>query len=305
MPTPTFLADTDLLIVGGGPAGCAAAVMAASLGMRSLLVEPDTLCRKLRHIAVVNNVLGGFTTGPELAAAITADVKRADLCHVELGHRATRIDAFDDHVEATLSSGKRTTARYTVVATGVGPLRPLDTNWITSPAELALPPLWEADPAAIIGREVLLLGADRPLGTFLRAHPDTDIRFLVAHPPSDEYKADEVRADPRTELIPVQHLTLNATAQGHITAETVAPDGSTRTCSADMAFVNIGSTPTHPHGMLTADANGYCPPAQQHPRVLIAGDVRGVRNQRIMAAMGSGSEAALAAYYTSQGMPSE
>ncbi|NEE06615.1 FAD-dependent oxidoreductase, partial [Streptomyces sp. SID7499] len=33
--------DTDLIIIGGGPAGCAAARMAAGVGMRSILVEPD------------------------------------------------------------------------------------------------------------------------------------------------------------------------------------------------------------------------------------------------------------------------
>ena len=59
---------TDLVIVGGGPAGCAAAVMAASVGMRSVLIEPDALCAKLRHIAAVDNVVGGHTSGPELAA---------------------------------------------------------------------------------------------------------------------------------------------------------------------------------------------------------------------------------------------
>ncbi|CAM5436669.1 hypothetical protein SVIOM342S_06466 [Streptomyces violaceorubidus] len=40
--------DTDLLIVGGGPAGCAAAVMAASVGMRSVLIESgDRVCGAL------------------------------------------------------------------------------------------------------------------------------------------------------------------------------------------------------------------------------------------------------------------
>src|SRR6478736_3792185 len=49
--------DTDLIIIGGGPAGCAAARMAASVGMRSVLIEPDTLCRNLYRIPALNNVL--------------------------------------------------------------------------------------------------------------------------------------------------------------------------------------------------------------------------------------------------------
>ena len=114
--------STDLLIVGGGPAGCAAAVMAASLGMRSILIEADALCGKLQHIAAVNNVVGGFSSGPELGAAIAKDVGRTRLCTAELGVRATEIRAYDDRVTVTTDTGQHLDAPYVVVATGVGPL---------------------------------------------------------------------------------------------------------------------------------------------------------------------------------------
>jgi thioredoxin reductase (NADPH)/alkyl hydroperoxide reductase subunit F len=134
--------STDLIIVGGGPAGCAAALMAASVGMRSVLIEADALCAKLQHIAAVTNVVGGHTSGPELAAAIANDVTRTGLCRVELGVRATEINAFDDHVTVTLDSGPRLTAPYAVVATGVGPLAVEDASWLTAPDGVALPTLW-------------------------------------------------------------------------------------------------------------------------------------------------------------------
>lgn len=66
--------SSDLIIIGGGPAGCAAAVMAASVGLRSVLIEPVSLCHTLRRIPAINNVLGGHTTGPALADAVTTDV---------------------------------------------------------------------------------------------------------------------------------------------------------------------------------------------------------------------------------------
>lgn len=294
-PAPRRTNGTDLLIVGGGPAGCAAAVMAASLGMRSVLVEPEALCHRLRHIPAIDNVLGGHRTGPALADAITADVRRSGLCHLALGRRVTRVTASDDHVEATWSTGERTTAPYAVVATGVRPLRPADTDWITTPAGFPPPPpLWEADPAAVTGKHVLVLGADRPLGTFLRAHRDTGVHLLVAHPPGDAYKTDEVRDDPRVTLLPVEHLALD-----HTSAHATTPEG-TRAYRPDAAFTNIGNAPTPPDGTLTTGPDGYCPPSRQHPRVLTAGDLRSPRNQRIMTAMGSGGEAALTAYYTAQ-----
>ncbi|SEC46592.1 FAD-dependent oxidoreductase [Streptomyces melanosporofaciens] len=304
--------DTDLLIVGGGPAGCAAAVMAASVGMRSVLIESgDAVCGALRRIPVVSNVLGA-TNGPDLAAAVEADLARCDLCRVELGSRATLIDAFDDRVEVTVEPlapvgsargrGARLTAPYVVVATGVGPLGPEGAGWLGGVAGRALPPLWEADPAAIDGRTVLVLGADRPLGTVARAHPELRTRFVVAYPPEDAYKAEEIRRDSRVELVAVRRLEFGPSS-APVTAEVRTVEGERRVLTADLAFLNLGSAPAPPAGAVATDRSGYCPPGRQHPRVFTAGDLRSVRFQRITTAMGSGGEAALGAYYASRGLP--
>ncbi|GAA3360771.1 FAD-dependent oxidoreductase [Streptomyces antimycoticus] len=306
--------DTDLLIVGGGPAGCAAAVMAASVGMRSVLIESgDTVCGALRRIPVVSNVLG-VTNGPDLATAIEADLARCDLCRVALDSRATTIDAFDDRVEVAVEPvtpvgsargpGARLTAPYVVVATGVGPLGPEGAGWLGGVAGRALPPLWEADPAAVDGRTVLVLGADRPLGTVARAHPELRTRFVVAYPPEDAYKIEEIRRDSRVELVAVRRLEFGPSS-APVTAEVRTVEGERRVLTADLAFLNLGSAPAPPAGAVAADPSGYCPPRSQHPRVFTAGDLRSVRFQRIATAMGSGGEAALGAYYASRGLPTE
>ncbi|MFD7721794.1 FAD-dependent oxidoreductase, partial [Streptomyces sp. NPDC059814] len=182
------LYDTDLITIGGGPAGCAAARMAASVGMRSILIEPDRLCRNLYRIPALNNVLGGYTSGPELADSIVAELKSTELCRLELGRRVTELRADGDQVTVTIDTGARLTAPYAVVATGVGPLQPRDVTWITAPDGLTLPPLWQADADDAQGRTLLVLGGDRPIGTFLRANPTTDTRLLVAYPAADAYK---------------------------------------------------------------------------------------------------------------------
>lgn len=71
--------NTDLIIIGGGPAGCAAARMAASVGMPSILVEPDRLCRNLCRIPALNNVPGRCTSGPHGTSPDSAPT-RSD-CH--------------------------------------------------------------------------------------------------------------------------------------------------------------------------------------------------------------------------------
>ncbi|WP_330239404.1 FAD-dependent oxidoreductase [Streptomyces sp. NBC_00525] len=297
------LYDTDLIIIGGGPAGCAAARMAASVGMRSILVESDQLCRNLYRISALNNVLGGYTSGPELADAIVAELKSTELCRLELGRYVIELRADDDQVAVTLDTGAFLTAPYAVVATGVGPLQPGDAPWITAPAGLTLPALWQADADDAQGRALLVLGGDRPIGTFLRAHPTTDTRLLVAYPAADAYKIDEVREDPRVTLLPVDHLTLHGGQGAQPAAEAVGRDGVHRTVTADAVFLSLGSAPAVPPGDLIRGPDGYCPPTDQYPRVIVAGDLRSARFQRIMTALGSGSEAALRAYYASRDLP--
>ncbi|MFF3172082.1 FAD-dependent oxidoreductase [Streptomyces sp. NPDC057900] len=292
--------DTDLIIIGGGPAGCAAARMAASVGMRSVLVEPDTLCRNLYRIGALNNALGGHASGPALADAITAELKSTELCRLELGRRVVELRADHDRVTVTLDTGAHLAASYAVVATGVGPLQPRDVSWITASSGLTLPPLWKADADDAEGRTFLVLGGDRPIGTFLRAHPDTDTRLLVAYPETDAYKVEEIRDDPRVTLLPVAHLTLHLPEESVSTADVVSQDGERRTVTADATYVSIGNAPTAPSGDLVRGADGYCPSVDQHSRVIVAGDLRSARFQRIMTALGSGSEAALHAYYAAR-----
>ncbi|MEU2673868.1 FAD-dependent oxidoreductase [Streptomyces sp. NPDC007164] len=295
--------DTDLIVVGGGPAGCAAARMAAGVGMRSVLIEPDALCRNLYRIPALNNVLGGHTSGPALADSITAELKSTEPCRLALGRRVVGLRAADDHVAVTLDTGTRLTAPYVVVATGVGPLQPRDVPWVTAPDAPTLSPLWQAEADDAEDRTLLVLGGDRPIGTFLRAHPTTATRLLVAYPEADAYKIEEIRDDARVTLLPVEHLILSPSEGTAVTAEAVRRDGERHPVTADAAYVSIGNAPTAPPGDLVRGPDGYCPPPRQHPRVIVAGDLRSARFQRIMTALGSGSEAALHAYYAARDLP--
>ncbi|MEW1545697.1 FAD-dependent oxidoreductase [Streptomyces tsukubensis] len=295
--------DTDLIVVGGGPAGCAAARMAASVGMRSVVIEPDRLCRNLYRIAALNNVLGGYSSGLDLADAMTAELRATELCRLELGRRVVELRADDDRVAVVLDDGTRLVAPYAVVGTGVGPLQPHDVPWITAPAGLLLPPLWEVEADDAEGRTLLVLGGDRPIGTFLRAHPALDVRLVVVHPEADAYKVEEIRDDPRVTLLPVDHVTLHPVERTAIAAGVLMADGTRRDLSAAAAYLSLGNAPTAPPGDLLRGPDGYCPPKDQHARLIVAGDLRSTRYQRIMTALGSGAEAALRAYYAARGRP--
>lgn len=233
--------ETDLIVIGGGPAGCAAARMAASVGMSSILVEPDRLCRNLYRIPALNNVLGGHTSGPELADSIGAELEGTELCRLELGRRVTELRADEARVTVTLDTGVPLTAPYAVVATGVGPLQVRDVAWISAPEGLTLPPLWQAEADEAEGRTLLVLGGDRPIGTFLRAYPTTETRLLVAYPADDAYKIDEVRADPRVTPFPVGHLTLRPAGSTSLSAEAVGQAGTRQVITADAGYLSLGN----------------------------------------------------------------
>ena len=297
---PPATCGADVIVIGGGPAGCAAARMAASVGLSSVLIEPDALCRNLYRIPALNNVIGGHTSGSELADVITAELASTELCHLELGRHVTGLQAERDQVTITVDNGALLTAPYAIVATGVGPLQPRDVSWIAAPGSLTLSPLWRAEASSAEGRTLLVLGGDRPIGTFLRANPALETRLLVAYPKTDDYKIEEITGDRRVTLLPVERLTLATTDGTQVSAEAMSRDGEWQMVTADAVYLSIGNAPSAPSGDLARGADGYCPPADQHPRVMVAGDLRFARFQRIMTALGSGSEAALHAYYASR-----
>lgn len=291
---------SDLIVVGAGPAGCAAAVMAASLGQHVTLIEPSRVGGRLHEIGALENVPGAWETGPALAQALAADIARIqndDLCTL-LEARAVSVAGHDDRAEVVLSDGQVLSAAAVVVATGVAALTPAAATWISAPDDLDLPPLWRARPEDVRGR-TYVLGADRPLGTWLRSHPDVSRRLHVLYPAVDHYKTDEVRSDDRVRLSLADHVMVERARYGSgYTVQVEGPSGR-RTYAVDTLLGNLGSRPAALEGLAQV-SGGYCPPAEQHPRILTAGDLRSARFQRIVTAQGSGAEAALSRYYAAQ-----
>ncbi|WP_367136843.1 MULTISPECIES: hypothetical protein [Streptomyces] len=125
-------------------------------------------------------------------------------------------------------------------------------------------------PEDLEGRRVVVLGADRPLGTWLRAHPRAAVHLDVLFPETDRYKTDEVADDPRIRLDLVDCATAAPVPKGfRITAS--PPGGGAHVFVVDTVLSNIGSKPAAMQG-LVAGADGCCPPDGQHPRILVAGD---------------------------------
>ncbi|WP_369384097.1 FAD-dependent oxidoreductase [Streptomyces sp. cg36] len=292
--------DADVLVVGAGPAGVAAAVMAASLGLATVVVEAGAVGGRLNTIEALENVPGGWTTGVHLAEALSADLTRlqqAGLCTLVRG-RATRVGCYADRVELALEDGRTFLARTVVVATGVAALAPRDVDWVSVPDQFSAPPLWRTPPAACTGA-TFVLGGDRPLGTWLRAHADAGTTLHVLYPPADDYKIEEIARDEHVRLLPVSHVTLARLSDGDGWRVLVTDrKGARRAHAAATVLGNLGSKAAAPDGVVQGE-DGYCPPGEQHHRIRIAGDLRSARFQRIVTAQGSGAQCVLAHYYAS------
>jgi thioredoxin reductase (NADPH) len=120
----------DLLIVGGGPAGLAAAVYGASEGLRTALVEGEAPGGQAGQSSRIENYLGfpAGLSGADLARRAVAQARRFGAEFIAPAS-AVRLQACDPYRLLHLQDGERLTATAVVLAPGVS-YRRLDAEGI-------------------------------------------------------------------------------------------------------------------------------------------------------------------------------
>ena len=120
MHTRAELPFYDLIIVGGGPAGLAAAVYGASEGLRTVLVEHEAPGGQAGQSSRIENYLGFPTglSGSELADRAYRQARRFR-AEVLAAQRATELERADPARIVHLSDGSALSAHTILVATGV------------------------------------------------------------------------------------------------------------------------------------------------------------------------------------------
>ena len=106
----------DLVIIGGGPAGAAAAVFAARAELSTLVIDAD---KGFTRRAQLNNHLGfpDGITGPEL---VDVGRRHAEVAGAEWRQDSvTALEASDDGLVLTTESGERIEATDVLLATGM------------------------------------------------------------------------------------------------------------------------------------------------------------------------------------------
>jgi alkyl hydroperoxide reductase subunit F len=297
----------DLLVVGGGPAGAAAAIYAARKGIRTGVVAERFGGQVLDTLAIENLISVPHTDGPKLAMALEQHVKEYAVEIMNLQRAAALLPAADGLHEVRMASGAVLKAKTLVIATGA--------RWreMNVPGEkeyrgrgVAYCP--HCDGPLFKGKRVAVIG-----GGNSGVEAAIDLAGIVAHVTLLEF-GEQLRADAvlQNKLYSLANVTVIKSAQ---TTE-VSGDGSKvngliytdRSSGANQRielegiFVQIGLLPNTDwlkgtlelsrFGEIQVDARGQT----SLPGVFAAGDVTTVPFKQIIIAMGEGAKASLAAF---------
>jgi alkyl hydroperoxide reductase subunit F len=296
----------DVLIVGGGPAGAAAAVYAARKGIRTGIASERFGGQVMDTLGIENFVSIKETEGPKFALALEEHVRHYDVEIMNL-QRARRLVPREGLVEVELESGASLKARSVILATGA--------RWrnVNVPGEqeyrnkgVAYCP--HCDGPLFKGKRVAVIG-----GGNSGVEAAIDLAGIVAHVTLIEFDT-KLRADAvlQRKLASLPNVTtlLNAqtteiTGNGQRVDGLVYKDratGETSRVDLEGVFVQIGLVPNTEwlkgtvelsrHGEIIVDAKGQT----SLPGVFAAGDATTVPFKQIIIAAGDGAKAALGAF---------
>jgi thioredoxin reductase (NADPH) len=295
----------DLVIVGGGPAGLAAAIYAAREGIDSIVVDASALGGQAGVSNQIDNYPGfpDGISGIELAERFVAQARRYG---VELlsAVSVTAIAPDGDDLVTSLSSGQQLTSHAVIIATG-STYRRLDVPGEEDLIGAGVHFCATCDGPFYRGAEELVVigGGNSALEEGLHLSEFADrVRVLARSDLSASTLLQErVRSDPQFLVHTGMDIVELESDHGHFTA-VVARDrdtGKTERFPAAAAFVFIGLRPNSDFlpPVIERDVGGFLVTSAtmetSMPGVFAAGDVRAGSTKQLGSAVGDGIAALL------------
>jgi NADH-dependent peroxiredoxin subunit F len=296
--------EYDVLVVGGGPAGAAAAVYAARKGIRTGIVAERFGGQVMDTMGIENLIGTKYTEGPKLVASLEEHVKEyaVDVHNLQRARKITRAD----QVEIELESGATLKSKTVILATGA--------RWrnLGVPGEAEFKNRGVAycphcDGPLFKGKHVAVIG-----GGNSGVEAAIDLAGIVGHVTVFEFmptmKADAVlqarlRSLPNVSIhtnVQVKEITGGDRVTGITYTE--RDTGHDQHIELEGVFVQIGLVPNTDwigdslertrFGEIVVDHHG----ATDMPGVFAAGDCTNTPYKQIIISMGSGATAALGAF---------
>lgn len=298
----------DVLIIGGGPAGAAAAIYAARKGVRTGVVAERFGGQVLDTMGIENFISVQHTEGPKLVAQLEQHVMEYEVDVMNLQKAIELVPAGADGLhEIRLENGASLKTKTLILSTGA--------RWrqMNAPGEdeyrnkgVAYCP--HCDGPLFKGKRTAVIG-----GGNSGVEAAIDLAGIVANVTLIEFdnqlRADAVlqkklRSMPNVTIV-TSALTTQVLGDGAKVTGLVYKDRETdelHTVELEGIFVQIGLVPNtewlkgtielSPRGEIEVDARG----STSLPGVFAAGDATTVPYKQIIIAMGEGSKAGLSAF---------
>jgi thioredoxin reductase (NADPH) len=295
----------DLVIVGGGPAGLAAAIYAAREGIDAIVVDASALGGQAGISDRIDNYPGfpDGISGSELAERFVTQARRYGVELLSAASVAT-LEADGKNLVTSLSSGQQLSSTAVIVATG-SKYRHLDVpgedEFIGAGVHFCATcdgPFYRgAKEVVVIGGGNSALEEGLHLSEFAKR-----VRVLARSDLSaTSVLQDRIRSDPQFTIHTGMDIVALEGERGRFSA-VVARDrdnGETRRYPAAAAFVFIGLQPNTQFlgGAVERDAGGFLVTSAtmetSMPGVFAAGDVRSGSTKQLGSAVGDGIAALL------------
>jgi thioredoxin reductase (NADPH) len=312
----------DLVVLGAGPAGLAAAVYGGSEGLRTFVAEAWAPGGQAGTSTRIENYLGfpSGVSGTELTRKATLQARRFDAV-LSSFHRAVELaDGPEGLLRVDLDDGQHVLARCVVMATGAR-WRELQADGVDRFRGAGVyHAAMATDAERCRGEDVIVVGGGNSAGqaaTHLASRARSVrvvVRGAALKSTMSHYLVDRIERSPRIEVMTETEV---SAVHGSATVESVTlvdrRGGNVQDVTATAVFVMIGADPCTEAatGILAVDAAGYLlcgtgaatsgghlcwplPDREPHlletvrPGVFAAGDVRSGASNRVASAVGDG-----------------
>jgi len=299
-------APYEVLIIGGGPAGAAAAIYSARKGIRTGVVAERFGGQVLDTMAIENFISVPETEGPRMVAQLEQHVRQYDVDVMNL-QRAEKLVTDGGLLEVQLANGASLKSRTVILSTGAR-WRQMNVPGESEYRNKGVAYCPHCDGPLYKGKRVAVIG-----GGNSGVEAAIDLAGIAFHVTLIEFD-HQLRADAvlqrklrslRNVEVVTSALTTEVTGDGSKVSGLVYEDranNETHTIELEGIFVQIGLLPNtewlqvtvelSPRGESIVDGRGHT----SIPGVFAAGDVTTVPYKQIVIAAGDGSKAALSAF---------